>query len=144
MITKEFADSSAEINKILSYLPVEYVEKIPIELRDFLKKVESKDYITNIDPYKTLDKQDIKPKTKTILTVIYRNYWCTIEERQELDKILIENDKKYEQELRERYNPDNIFKAKTKNIQNITLPKKIQKESFITRIANYIKRIFCV
>lgn len=115
MITKEFAEASAEINEILKYLPEEYVEKIPKKLRDFFKEIESKEYKTNIDPYKTLDEQDLKPKTKTLITVLYRNYWCNEEERAELDKILIENDKKYEEELREKYNPDNIFKKKDKD-----------------------------
>lgn len=115
MITKEFAEALAEINEILKYLPEEYVEKIPKKLRDFFKEIESKEYKTNIDPYKTLDEQDLKPKTKTLITVLYRNYWCNEEERAELDKILIENDKKYEEELREKYNPDNIFKKKDKD-----------------------------
>ena len=38
MITKEFAEATTEINKILSYLPTEYIEKIPIKLRKFLKE----------------------------------------------------------------------------------------------------------
>lgn len=110
MVTKEFAEASAEINEILKYLPEEYINKIPTKLRDFFKKVEDKEYITNIDPYKTLDQQDLKLKTQTLLTILYREYWCNEEEKAELDKILIENDKKYEEELREKYNPDNIFK----------------------------------
>lgn len=115
MITNEFAEASAEINEILGYLPEEYVEKIPVKLREFFDKVRKQDYVSNIDPYKTLDEQDLKPKTKTLITVLYRNYWCNEEERAELDKILIENDKKYEEELREKYNPDNIFKKKDKD-----------------------------
>ena len=43
MITKEFAEATTEINKILSYLPTEYIEKIPIKLRKFLKKAEMAD-----------------------------------------------------------------------------------------------------
>ena len=144
MITKEFAEATTEINKILSYLPTEYIEKIPIKLRKFLKDVESKEYIPNIDPYKELDKQDIKPKTKTLLTIIYRNYWCNEQERVELDKKLIENDKKYEQELREKYNPDDIFKKREKtstNVQKNNLPMEIKKESFWKRLINYIKNL---
>lgn len=114
MITNEFAEAAAEINEILGYLPNEYVEKIPVKLRDFFDKVRKQDYVSNIDPYKLLDEQDLKPKTKTLITVLYRNYWCNEEEREELDKILLENDRKYEEELREKYNPDNIFKKKEK------------------------------
>lgn len=145
MVTKEFAEAATEINKILSYLPTEYVKKIPIRLRKFFEDVESKEYIPNIDPYKQLDKQDLKPKTQTLLTIIYRNYWCTEQERAELDKILIKNDKKYEKELREKYNPDDIFKNKQKiltTIQDTNLPIEIRKDNFIKRLINYIKELF--
>lgn len=117
MITNEFAEASAEITEILGYLPKEYVEKIPVKLRKFFDKVRKQDYVSNIDPYKLLDEQDLKQKTKTLITILYRNYWCSEEERAELDKILIENDKKYETKLREMYNPDNIFKKKEKEEQ---------------------------
>ena len=122
MVTKEFAEASAEINEILKYLPKEEVEKIPSKLREFFKEVSSKDYVTNINPNMPLDKQQIKEKTKDIIALIYRNYWCSEEERKELDQKLIENDKKFEEELREKYNPDNIFK------NNVTTTKKEEPE----------------
>ena len=122
MVTKEFAEASAEINEILKYLPKEEVEKIPSKLREFFKEVASKDYVTNINPDLPLDKQQIKEKTKDIIALIYRNYWCSEEERKELDQKLIENDKKFEEELREKYNPDNIFK------NNVTTTKKEESE----------------
>jgi len=49
MITNEFAEATTEINIILKYLPIEDVEKIPIKLRKFFQKVESKTYIPLID-----------------------------------------------------------------------------------------------
>lgn len=122
MVTKEFAEASAEINEILKYLPKEEVEKIPSKLREFFKEVSSKDYVTNINPNMPLDKQQIKEKTKDIIALIYRNYWCSEEERKELDQKLIENDRKFEEELREKYNPDNIFK------NNVTTTKKEESE----------------
>lgn len=122
MVTKEFAEASAEMNEILKYMPDEEIEKIPSKLREFFKEVESKDYVTNINPNMPLDKQQIKEKTKDIIALIYRNYWCSEEERKELDQKLIENDKKFEEELREKYNPDNIFK------NNVTTTKKEESE----------------
>ena len=152
MITNEFAEASAEINEILSYLPNEYIQRIPKKLRDFFENVKSNNYISKIDPYKPLEEQELKSKTKTILTIIYRNYWCDEEEKKELDRVLIENDKKYEEELREKYNPDNIFK-KNQNIEenhevenivnhNEHLPAEIKKETFFEKLINFIKGLF--
>ena len=50
MITKEFSEEISELNKLLSYMPLEYVKKIPEKLRNFFKEFESKTYIPNINP----------------------------------------------------------------------------------------------
>ena len=152
MVTKEFAEASAEINEILKYLPKEEVEKIPSKLREFFKEVSSKDYVTNINPNMPLDKQQIKEKTKDIIALIYRNYWCSEEERKELDQKLIENDRKFEEELREKYNPDNIFKnnvTTTKKEEPEIKEEKIEQslvvqetEKWYQRFLNMIKRWF--
>ena len=41
MITKEFSEEISELNKLLSYMPLEYVKKIPEKLRNFFKEFES-------------------------------------------------------------------------------------------------------
>lgn len=152
MVTKEFAEASAEINEILKYMPNKEVEKIPSKLREFFKEVSSKDYVTNINPDLPLDKQQIKEKTKDIIALIYRNYWCSEEERKELDQKLIENDRKFEEELREKYNPDNIFKnnvTTTKKEEPEIKEEKIEQslvvqetEKWYQRFLNMIKRWF--
>lgn len=114
MVTNEFSDASAEIIEILKYLPQSDVEKVPQKLRSFFIKVANNNYVTKIDPNKSLQEQEIKEKTKDLIAVLYRNYWCSEEERTSLDKKLIENDKKYEEILREKYNLDNIFEVKAK------------------------------
>lgn len=54
------------------------------------------------------------------------NYWCEDEkEKQDLIAIYSENDRKKEEELREKYNPDKLFKKKETE-QKIEEPKKIQ------------------
>ena len=152
MVTKEFAEASAEMNEILKYMPDEEIEKIPSKLREFFKEVESKDYVTNINPDLPLDEQNIKEKTKDIIALIYRNYWCSEEERKELDQKLIENDRKFEEELREKYNPDNIFKnnvTTTKKEEPEVKEEKIEQslvvqetEKWYQRFLNMIKRWF--
>lgn len=146
MVTKEFAEASAELNKILEHLPNEYIEKIPTKLIEFFQKVESKEYNTNIDPYKQLSEQKLLPKTKTLLSMLYRNYWCNEEERKELDSILAENDRKYEMELREKYNPDNIFKRKDQNeeIKEVEETKLIVYENKVwyKKAFEFIENIF--
>lgn len=146
MVTKEFAEASAELIEILKYLPESEVEKIPSKLRNFFEKVANPNYIVKIDPHKSLEQQNIQEKTKDLIAVIYRNYWCNEEEKTLLDKKLIENDKKYEAKLREQYDPNNIFKSKEKEAI-YTVPKtqemvEYKPQSLIQKIFNKIKNLF--
>ena len=146
MITKEYAEAYAEIDEILGYLPDEYVNKIPVKLREFYKKAKDKEYVSKIDPYKTLDNQDMKHTTKVLLTIIYREYWCNEEEKAELDKILVKNDQKHEEELREKYNPDNIFKKKsnTEEIEKIeeTALVNYENKTWYKKAIDFISGLF--
>ena len=128
MVTNEFADASSELIEILKYLPQNEVEKVPQKLRSFFIKVANNNYVTKIDPNKSMQEQDIKEKTKDLITVLYRNYWCNEDERTSLDKKLIENDKKYEEMLRKKYNSENIFGVKEKVTEEYKEEIKEEKE----------------
>lgn len=78
--------------------------------------------------------------------MIYRDYICTAEKR----NALIQADKKelerIENELREKYNPDNLFKKKEET-ENTSIPKEnaiieVKKESIFRKIINKIKAFF--
>ena len=102
------------------------------------------DYKPNFDYSQGLDNIKLRNKTKALLAMIYRNYICTEKERAEYDEILDKNEKVYQNELKEKYNSDNLFK-KERNKNNFT-SDEVQlveyKESFFTKIFNMIKKIF--
>ena len=73
------------------------------------------------------------------------NYWCNSqEEKQELKDLFKENEIKYQAELREKYNPDNIFKNRNhsnpneENITNEPVALIEYKESIFKKIINKI------
>ena len=146
MVTNEFAEASAELIEILKWLPRSDVEKIPLKLRKFFKKVANPNYTVKIDPYKSLDQQNIKEKTKDLIAVIYRNYWCNEEERKSLDAQLLKNDDKYEEKIYEQYHPHNIFKDKAKqeiySTQTTQELVKYKPQNFIQRLFAKIKNFF--
>lgn len=144
MVTNEFAEASAELIEILKYIPKTEVEKIPLKLRVFFEDVSKPNYNVRIDPRKPLEEQDLKEKTKDLITVIYRNYWCTEEEKRILDKQLLENDKKYEEELRKKYDPDKLFEKNTKVQENEDTKEliKYEKHGIIYKLFSWIRRIF--
>lgn len=98
--------------------------KIFAEVLDIINNSEKEDWDNNISE-----------ETKEILALIYRDYIVSPEERKELIKEEAEFEKQKELELREKYNPDNLFKNKHKEIN-----KEIEKENE-TAIVQYHESI---
>ena len=135
----------AEVDAILELLEDEYVNRIPAQVREFFKKEKNKEYRTNINAEISLDKQDLKDETISILTLLQINYLCdSEEERKEILKELQENDRLKEEELREKYNPDNMFKNRNNKLEkeeNVAMVE-YREPSFIRRILDRIKILF--
>ena len=79
--------------------------------------------------------------------MLYLNYWCeNEEEKNSLIKQYAENDRKSEEETREKYNPDNLFKNKEKNKEQIANNSTetsliiVEKEKWYKKIFNFIKK----
>ena len=139
----ELLKAYAEVDKVLSFMENKYVEKIPKKMREMFKNEKLEGYNPSINPKVPLDEQDLQRKTLSILAMLNLNYWCeSEEEKEELKKKFYENEKKYQEELREKYNPDNIF---SKNQDNIIEPENNQtqlieyKESVFRKILNKIR-----
>lgn len=139
----------AEVDKILSFMEVKYVEKVPKKMREMFKNEKLQDYEPNIDKNIPLAEQQLERKTLAILAMLNLNYWCeNQEEKQELLRAYSDNDKKREEELREKYNPDNIFKNKNKEqdaeqeIDKITSVIEYKEKNLIKKLLDKIKRLF--
>ena len=84
-----------------------YLSKSRIE---FWQKNKSATYKPSLDHSKSINEMNLKKKTKSIITMIYLNYLCDDEERDNMNLILKDNEEKYQQELREKYNSKIKFK----------------------------------
>lgn len=75
-----------EVDEILNFTDTELVNKIPIAFRKFIERNKNKDYKPNITPGIPISEQVIKKETQAILSLIFRSYWATEEEKKELEK----------------------------------------------------------
>lgn len=150
MITNNinYIKAYTEVNCLLEYLPQSYLEKLPKKLIELIKKQSNEEFNIDIDIKKSLLDQNFSNKTKDLIAVIKYNYWSTDEERKQLKNMFYENEKKYQEELLEKYNPNNIFK---KNEIKIIIPQEevennvqmiVHKENIFTRFLNKIKNLF--
>ena len=110
----EYRQSLTELNTIIHYMDIEYLKKLPKKFIEFVSSNMDKEYTPNIDKNIPINEQYLKEDTKVLLSLLYRNYWCDSEKKRTLIKEDIIAKNEYEKELREKYNPDNIFKNKSK------------------------------
>lgn len=138
-------DAYVEVLGILDLLDEEQKNRIPKKLKKFFENNKNQDYQVNIDSNIPLEEQNLLQETVDILAMLKLNYWCTNEKEKEgLLNLLNENEKKYQEELRKKYNPNNLFKDKeSKRViyTNEELSIVKYKESIFTRIKDWLKRI---
>ena len=141
----EYGEAAVEVLDILDNTNKEDVNKIPSTFIKFLVDNASEDYVVNLDHTKPISELNIMEKTKEILGTIYINWWCDENERQEYMEQIQEQQRRREEELREKYNPDNMFKNRqsneaSKEIQNLPVEKK--SENIFNIVINKIKKFF--
>ena len=129
---------------LLKHFPKAYIEKIPPKILELINHFSDSKYYIDIDTEKTLDEQNISEETKNMLIVFKYNYWSTEGEKQMIYDKLDENEMKYQQELREKFNYENIFKNKSTQVnvaeKNVAMIE--YKEPIFKSILNRIKSIF--
>ena len=143
----EYRNAFTEILEILTYISKEDYEKIPNNLIEIFENNSNKMYKFKYDYKKSLEEQGCSNITKTILSLLYRDYWAADDEKREL---LLEEKSlkgKYQNELREKYNPDNLFKNKKETMKNDMENKEenkviIYEESTLKKIVNKILYFF--
>ena len=147
-----YANAMTEVLEYLKGIRQEDIDKIPKKLLLFFKENSSKDYICNFDYNKPLKEQQLLDETRGLISMLCLNYWCVTEQQKDTYiRKLNENERKYQEELRKRYNPDEIFlkrnteslstKSVEENVQEVSLVE-IKNKNFIEKIIDKIKKIF--
>lgn len=139
----------SEVYQVLNLLGDEYINKLPRSLYNMIKEKRDINYIPQYTEDLPLNQQNIQKNTLAIITLLHLNYWCEDDnEKYEIKRILKENENKYQEEIRNKYNPDDIFKQINHEEQEqIDIAKKQismieYKESFFKKIINKIKNFF--
>ena len=121
--------------------------KIPKKLMEFFEEEKDINYTKVIDQNVPIKEQNLKKETLVLIAMLNLQYWCEDEkEKQRLKKIYANNEIKYQEELRDKYNPDDLFKTKQKNIEDNhsqqTAMIEYKELSIFQRIKEFIKSIF--
>ncbi len=113
------AEVATEVIEVLYNSDSSLVCKIPYKVLEALQsKTEECNKKIDLKENTEIKDQNISEESKAILSILYRDYMCSEEEKIEINKTFELNQKQYDEIQREKYNPDKIFQNKNIKIDN--------------------------
>ena len=143
----------SEVYDVINHMEKKMQEKIPKNFMNLIKDNRDLSYDFKIDYTGDIKKQLLK-ESKIILSLIYRDYLCSKEKREELLSLDLEEIRREEKILQEKYQIDFESRKKEKTQseeskekeqeekQKENLPVEVEKEKWYMKIFNFIKKIF--
>jgi len=152
-VSKETKQAYSEVYEIITLLDEDDRNKIPYKLQNYFKEQRDTEYVKNINLNIPIESQGLKRETLAIFAMLNLNYICDdSEEKKRLKKIYVENERKYQELLKEKYSIDNLFensqlnedKKAEEKIDNSKEKQLIvsKKENFIKRFLKFVSNIF--
>lgn len=119
VITRDDIIAYAEVDYIIHHMNEKYVEKVPTKLLQFFATIKDPEHEIYVDPHVPLQNQNLKKYTLELLALLHLKYWCEDEvRRKELYEKMVANQQKLDEQMREKYNIDNMFELNSAQVVN--------------------------
>ena len=142
-------ETYSEVYCILNMLGENYIKRLPNSLYKIIRDSKSSTYNPQYSKEKSLNEQNIKRESLSMIALFHLNYWCNSnEEKEQLKQLFKSNEEKHQAEIREKYNPDNLFKNKEKDNKSSNMNEEnlqmieYKKPNFIKRLLGKIAKLF--
>lgn len=114
VITIDDLRAYAEVDYIINHMNQKYIDKVPQKMKEFFSSLKDPNHVVKINPYVPLQNQGLQRYTLEIIALLHLKYWCEDEERkQELYDIMLKNQRRLEEQMREKYGVDKLFSNNT-------------------------------
>lgn len=130
-----------ELSEIIKFFPENEYKKIPKSFIDFIEENMDNSYEYKIKHIDDFQNQKMLNETKILLSIVYRDFIASSEEQKQIIKMEKLELLQEENRVREKYNPDNIFKNKGEKVEE-SVAMVEYKESIFTKLKNWFKRTF--
>lgn len=146
-------ESISEVLDVLNHTDENIVNKISSKFMNFLENNKAQNYQVRINYTENDWKEKLNDKTKAILALIYRDYVAEKDEREMLIKNERAEIERKQQEKKEKYSYNNLFKSSDRRTENEKLREEamreteqaltvIQEQKWYERIIDRIKDFF--
>lgn len=142
----EYDKRLVEVDEVLNYLSKDNLNKIPEDVRQAIKVNKNKEYVWKYDETKPLKEQNLNRDTIIILSYLNMEYLLNEEQKALMEQIFEQNEKKANEEKRNQFKYDDLFKkendSKTSNSENENIQIVEYKENFFTKFKRFILSLF--
>lgn len=112
-LTNLYARAYKQVVALLDRLPDAERKKIPDEVYEFYKKHMDTSFEWEYDDTLPLQKQDLMKETNAVVVKIFRDYFATSKQKEQLEIILEKNSKmakkrQYEEMMKKEQNADDV------------------------------------
>lgn len=133
----------SELYGILNLLGNSYINKLPSKLYQLIISQKEDSYNPRYNSIQDLKNSNLSEHTLPMLMLFHINYWCEDEnDKKQIQYIL----KKNEEEIKEKYDIENMFKKREEYHPKEEQQSETQileyKENFFDKIKKIIKNIF--
>lgn len=147
----------AELYELLNILGQNYINALPKNIFKNISEKRDLTYTNKFDINEGISEKNFSKESINILLGFDLKYWSSYVEKQRKISLYKENEKKYQDEIKEKYNPNKLFKTEKTQFQNdssveknITLPPKDftspdlfpVKISIGNKLKNFFSRLF--
>ena len=138
-----------EVDGILNLLGEDYIKKLPPKLYELIQTKKSKQENIIYEGINQIAEKNTSKEAISIIALFHLNYWCNVEEKEDISLLLNKNHYLNEQEKKERYEVDKLFKNVNnrqivkndlKSVELLPMEKKNFFRRFIEKIRGFFKK----
>ena len=135
-----------ELSEIIKFFPRNEYRKIPKTFVNFIEENKDDNYQYMIEHIDDFQNQAMLDETRVLLSIVYRDFIASNKEKKQITDMEKNELLEEEERIREKYNPDNIFKKRDTQQKENVITNEVgmidYKESVFTKIKNWVKRSF--
>lgn len=143
MTNVELKNTLFEVSVILKNIDKNLSNKIPERLKEYIETNKSLSHNFMYDYDKSLSEQRMLKTTEKYLTMLFLRYWCTNEEKTKVLDAMKRNEEKYQKEIKEKCNSNNLFKKSTiENVKKEVALVEVKEEKWYQKILTFFRKLF--
>lgn len=143
MTNVELKNTLFEVSVILKNIDKNLSNRIPERLKEYIEANKSQSHNFKYDHDKSLSEQRMLKTTEKYLTMLFLRYWCTNEEKTKVLDAMKRNEEKYQKEIKEKYNPNNLFKkSNVENVKKEVALVEVKEVKWYQKILTFFRKMF--